>query len=197
MPPNMAGNSPAAAWRRRSTTIRCAASARPDGRCWWRRRRKAGTCRRRNAAPRPGIVHHQEERSRARLWRARGEGRVTAGARSRQRHAQGSRRASGSSASGFPASTTRKIVTGQPLFGIDVDGAGHALCRVPEMPGLRRHGDAAPMSTRSRRCRACVTPSSSRRARPTPAAIRKGSVTASPSWRRAGGRRAGRARSSR
>ena len=38
------------------------------------------------------------------------------------------------------ASTVRKIVTGQPIFGIDVKAAGHALRRVPEMPGVRRQG---------------------------------------------------------
>ena len=56
---------------------------------------------------------------------------------------------------------------------------------------------AAPTSTLSRRCRASMTRSSSRRARVTPAAIRRASATASPSWRKAGGRQAAHEKSSR
>ena len=46
------------------------------------------------------------------------------------------------------------IVTGKPIFGIDVTVPGMLLRRLREVPGVRRQGRDARTSTRSRRCRA-------------------------------------------
>ena len=63
------------------------------------------------------------------------------------------------------ASTVPQIVTGKPLFGIDVDVPGMLLRRVPEMPGVRRQGrqrqprrdqDAARRARRLRASRAAT-----------------------------------------
>ena len=46
-----------------------------------------------------------------------------------------------------PGVDNQKIVTGAPLFGIDVQAAGHALRDVHEVSGVRRQGRRAPTST--------------------------------------------------
>ena len=69
------------------------------------------------------------------------------------RHAQGPEGLQDHRQADAAASTTPTIVTGKPLFGIDVTRAGHAVRGVREVPGVRRQGRSAPTSTRSRRSR--------------------------------------------
>ena len=67
--------------------------------------------------------------------------------------------------------------------------ARHALRRVPEMPGFRRQGRQAPTSTSVKALPGVRDAFIVRATRPTAAAIRRASATASPSSPRAGGRR--------
>ena len=89
----------------------------------------------------------------------------------------------------IPGVDNAKIVTGQPLFGIDVTRAGHAARRLSEMSGLRRqagqceyrrHQGAARNPRRFHR--PGERGQSARR-------LARAAATASPSWRKAGGRR--------
>ena len=60
--------------------------------------------------------------------------------------------------------------------------AGHAVRRVREVPGVRRQGGRAPISTRSRRCPACGTRSSSRAAPIPPGCCRGVAIVADTWW---------------
>ena len=76
-----------------------------------------------------------------------------------------------------------RIVTAQPIFGIDVERARHALRRVPEMRRARRQAGPFQRRRRSASCQACGRPSRSRAA--TICAV---CSTASPWLPTAGGR---------
>ena len=76
-----------------------------------------------------------------------------------------------------------EVVTGQKLFGIDVDRARHAATRCSRSARCSAARLSAPMSTRSRLCLACMTPSSSA-ARPTGdvQALHDGVAIVAKSW---------------
>ncbi len=143
-----------------------------------------------------GVVHHHDERPFAWLRRAGLEGRSAAGAGSRQRDAQGPEELQDHR----PADARRRQREDRDRPAAvrhRCRRSRHALRRLPEVPGLRRQGGqrqhrrhqgAARRPRRLRRPRARGQPG--RR-------LRRASATASPSSRRAGGPRAGLARSSR
>ena len=127
IPRSSVNSSPAAAGRPRSTTTRCAVSVRPHGRCWWRRRRRAGTSSHRNAAPRQASSFMQK-RPLAGLRRARAKAAdmpvpdpaAIALKDPKSFKIIGKR---------LPGVDNPQIVTGRPLFGIDVTVPGmlHAV----------------------------------------------------------------------
>ncbi len=75
------------------------------------------------------------------------------------------RRTTRSSASHCPAWTSDTIVTGKPIFGIDIEAARHAVRRVRKVPACSAARWSAPISTTIKRCPACATRSSSRTSR--------------------------------
>ena len=143
-----------------------------------------------------GVVSSPAERPFARLWRAGGQGRGPAGARPCRRDAQGSEGLQDHR----PAYSRRRQSEDRHRAAAvrhRCHRARHALRRVPEMPGVRRHGD-------ERQCR-CAEGAAGRARRLHRAGERgqperrsaRGCTTASPSSPRAGGRPTRRARSSR
>ena len=123
MKASSAGNSLAAAWRPRLITIRCAGLARRAGRCWSRPPRGNGACRLRSVSTQSGIVSHQQS------GRSLAYGELAAKAATlpvpdlasvtlkdpKNFKIIGQR---------IPGVDNPKIVTGQPLFGIDVTVPG-------------------------------------------------------------------------
>ena len=87
-----------------------------------------------------GVVHHRDKRT-ARCPTARWPPRPRrAGARSGQRDAEGSEDLHRSSASGIPGIDNAQDRDRAEAVRHRRHGAGHALRRVPEMPGVRRQG---------------------------------------------------------
>ena len=105
------------------------------------------------------------------------------------------RRTSRSSASGIPGVDNPQDRDRPAAVRHRRHRAGHALCGVPEMPGVRRQGGERQRRRDQGAARRARRFHRARERGRTAAATRRGSATASPSWRRAGGRRARRARS--
>ena len=112
----------------------------------WPPRPQRGTCPKPSCTTASGTCDARASKPHRRLRRAGGEGRDDAAAGSGDGQAQGPDGLQDHRQAHAPAWTTDAIVTGKPLFGIDVDGAGHAVRRVSAMPGVRRQSASARIS---------------------------------------------------
>ena len=146
--------------------------------------RRPGTCRQRECTTSSGKVHHAAVQPLASVT-------AQLAAKAAALTPPDSRRVRSRTTNDYkiigkstPGVDNPLIVTGKPIFGIDVTRARDAVRRVREVPGVRRQGRQRESRRDQGACPASDTRSSSR-ARP----ISRGSCPASRSWPTAGGRR--------
>ena len=126
-PASTARSRPAAAPRRRTTGRRCARSAPRRAQMLVAAAARRGACRRPSAPPPPAACMHAASKRSLGYGELAAQGRGAAGAGSRDADAEGSEGLQDHRHKPCRGVDNPKIVTGKPLFGIDVTLPGHAV----------------------------------------------------------------------